>query len=94
MKTKELKITRIGNSRGIRIPADILRRYHMDSSVFLEERSEGILLRPAGPIQEKLSWEETAREMAVSREDWGEWDGTLADGLETLPWSDNKNETL
>jgi antitoxin component of MazEF toxin-antitoxin module len=90
MKTKELKITQIGNSRGIRIPAEILRRYHMDSSVFLEERSEGILLRPAEPIQEKLSWEETAQEMAASREDWGEWDGTLSDGLESLSWSDNK----
>jgi antitoxin component of MazEF toxin-antitoxin module len=86
MKTKELKITRIGNSRGIRIPAEILRRYHIGSSVLMEERSEGILLRPAGPIQEKLSWEETAHEMAVSREDWSEWDGALSDGLELLPW--------
>jgi antitoxin component of MazEF toxin-antitoxin module len=82
MKTKELKITRIGNSRGIRIPAEILRRYHIGSSVLMEERSECILLRPAGPIQEKLSWEETAQEMAVSREDWSEWGGTLSDGIE------------
>ena len=32
----------------------------------MEERSEGILLRPAGPVQEKLSWEETAKAMALS----------------------------
>ncbi len=90
MKTKELKITRIGNSRGIRIPADILRRYHMDSSVLLEERIEGILLRSAEPIQEKLSWAQTAEAMAVSQEDWSEWDGTFSDGLESLPWPDTK----
>ncbi len=90
MKTKELKITRIGNSRGIRIPADILRRYNMDTSVLLEERSEGILLRSVGPIQEKLSWAQTAEAMANSREDWSEWDATISDGLESLPWPDTQ----
>jgi antitoxin component of MazEF toxin-antitoxin module len=77
MKTKELKITRIGNSRGIRIPADILRRYHMDSSVLMEERSEGILLRPAGLIQEKLGlrtfvWVDLAPRRKARK---GNWEG-------------------
>src|SRR5947208_849863 len=33
-----------------------------------------------------LSWEETAREMAAANEDWSEWDVTLADGLDDIPW--------
>jgi hypothetical protein len=48
----------------------------------------GTLLRPTGPAVEKLSWEETAREMAASREDWSAWDATAADGLDDLPWQD------
>ena len=82
----ELKVARIGNSRGVRLPATTLRRYHIDASVIMEERNDGILLRPARPTMEKLSWEDTAREMAASGEDWSEWDVMLADGLEAIPW--------
>lgn len=89
MKTKELKLTRIGNSRGIRIPADTLKRYHMGASVLMDEQVEGILLRP-GPVKTaRLSWEDTAREMAASEEDWTEWDTVTADGLETIPWEES-----
>jgi hypothetical protein len=52
----------------------------------MEERSEGILLRPIEPAVEKLSWAETAREMAAHREDWSAWDTTAVDGLEGVPW--------
>ena len=81
-----LKVARIGNSRGVRLPAASLRRYRIGETVVMEERSEGILLRPAGPVVEKLSWEDTAREMAARREDWSAWDATAADGLDDLPW--------
>jgi antitoxin MazE len=86
MKTTELKVIRIGNSRGVRLPISCLRRYRIGESVILEERSEGILLCPAGPVQEKLSWEETAQAMANAKKDWREWDATLSDGLDSLPW--------
>lgn len=56
----------------------------------MEERSEGILLRPLGPVVKKLTWEETAREMTASREDWSEWDTTAVDGLENLPWQGDR----
>ena len=82
----KLKVARIGNSRGVRLPAASLRRYRIGESVVMEERSEGILLRPTGPAVEKLSWEETAHEMAASREDWRAWDTAAADGLDDLPW--------
>ncbi len=86
MKSVELKIARIGNSRGVRLPAATLDRYHIGERVVMEERSDGILLRPAGEAPLKLSWAETAREMAAAGEDWSEWDATAADGLDTAPW--------
>lgn len=81
-----LKVARIGNSRGVRLPAASLRRYRIGETVVMEERGEGILLRPTGPMVEKLSWDDTAREMAASREDWIAWDTVAADGLDDLPW--------
>ena len=87
MTTMELKVARIGNSRGIRFPAATLRRYRIGQSVIMEERSDGIMLRPAGPSVEKLSWEATAREMAAAGEGWGDWNAAVADGLDDIPWN-------
>jgi len=86
MEPTELKVARIGNSRGIRIPARTLERYRIGATIVMEERSDGILLRPPGPASPKLSWEETAREMVAQREDWTAWDATAADGLQEIPW--------
>ena len=86
MAIRKLKVARIGNSRGVRLPADALRRYRIGDTVLMEERAEGILLRPTGPAVQKLSWEETAREMAASREDWTAWETATGDGLDALPW--------
>lgn len=86
MADRELRITRIGNSRGIRLPAETLRRYGIGDSVLMEERADGIFLRPVAGV-EKLSWEETAREMVAAAEDWSEWDAVSADGLDDIPWN-------
>ena len=94
MKPVELKIARIGNSKGIRVPAATLHRYGIGATIVMEERSDGILLRPAGRTAAKLSWEDTAREMALSGEDWSELDSTTADGLEALPWNTPKAPRL
>ncbi len=88
MKASELKVARIGNSRGVRIPAKTLARYHIGDSVIMEERPDGILLRAHGSRVAKLSWEDTATQMAASGEDWSEWETTSADGLSDLEWSD------
>jgi len=86
MKPVELKVARIGNSRGVRIPAATLARYEVADAVIMEERSDGILLRAPGSANPKLSWEDTAREMASDAEEWGDWDSTLSDGLEGIQW--------
>ena len=86
MKPRELKVARIGNSRGVRIPAATLERYHIGETVVMEERSDGILLRPHGPANPKLSWDDTAREMASEAENWADWESMAADGLDQIPW--------
>ena len=86
MKTVELKVARIGNSRGVRLPADVLRRYAIGDSVVMEEQEEGVMLRPITCGEKKLSWEETARQMATAGEDWSEWDSTVSDGLSSAAW--------
>ena len=78
MKSSEAKLTRIGNSRGIRLPAELIRKHQLDRGVLLEEREGEIVLRPK-KTPKKLSWEETARQMAASDEDWSDWQAP-ADG--------------
>jgi mRNA interferase MazF len=90
MKVQELKVARIGNSRGVRLPASSLKRYAVGAELVMEERAEGILLRPKGPGVEKLSWEETAREMSGGGEDWSDWDALDGEGLDSVPWEDPK----
>ena len=81
MKTAVLKVSRIGNSRGIRLPAALLRKYHITDTIIAEEKADEIVLRPARGSRPKLSWEETANAMAAAKEDWSEWESVSADGL-------------
>lgn len=82
MKTVELTVTRVGNSRGVRLPANVLRRYRIRDKVIMEQRPDEIALRPVR--SGKLTWEETAKAMASTKEDWSDWDSTVADGLREL----------
>ena len=84
----QLVVARIGNSRGVRIPAVTLKRFRIGDRVIMEEREEGILLRPIRAVGPKLSWDDTASAMALEIEDWSDWDVTLADGLEQLAWEE------
>lgn len=83
-----LKIIAIGNSRGVRLPQALLRRYGMADEITLEELPEGLLLR--GSASAKLSLKQTftemAREQAAGLEDWRDLDGTAADGLDHIKW--------
>jgi hypothetical protein len=57
-------------------------------------KSPPSIATPGSPTVDKLSWEETAREMAASREDWSAWDAAAADGLGDLQWqADRKGQT-
>ena len=87
MRRLALKVARIGNSRGVRLPAATLARYQIGAEVIMEERSDGILLRPTTETGGKQSWEDTAREMAALTEDWSVWERTSGDGLDAVPWN-------
>ena len=78
--TREVKIVPIGNSKGIRLPKELLDRYGWGDRLTLEEVQEGIVLR--GEKTDQLSWEETYRAMAAEFEDWSDLDVAVADGLD------------
>jgi antitoxin MazE len=79
-KTLELKVVRIGNSRGVRLPKAVLERYQITDALVLEARDEGLLLR--GKKDARMTWAETYRDMARAKEDWSDLEGTVADGIE------------
>ncbi len=80
MTTRDVKLIAIGNSKGIRLPKALLQKYGWGDSLVLEETEEGIFLY--SNEKNKLSWKETYRAMAADREDWGDLDTTVADGLD------------
>ena len=68
-----LKLSRIGNSRGIRLPKRIIDRYGIEDEILVEERDDNLVLKPVRK-DKKLDWETTFKEMANSDENWDEWD--------------------
>ena len=79
-RTKDIKLIPIGNSKGIRLPKEILQKYGFSESVVLEEKEEGVLLHRKK--DNKLTWEETFKAMSEEKENWNDLDVTLMDGLE------------
>ncbi|HEX9785163.1 MAG TPA: AbrB/MazE/SpoVT family DNA-binding domain-containing protein [Opitutaceae bacterium] len=84
--TRLLKVVRIGNSRGVRLPAALLAKYRIGDKVSAEARPEGIVLKPVGG--EQLSWEGTFKDMAAeaasSGDEFADLDSTSTDGLDHL----------
>ena len=85
---RPLKIIAIGNSRGVRLPQALLRRYGMADQITLEERPEGLLLRGSvsGKASLKQTFTEMAREQASGAEDWSDLDRLASDGLNRVKW--------
>ena len=75
-----VKLTKIGNSKGVRLNKQLLNRYKFGDFIEVDELPDGLLLK--APIDQKLSWEETYKEMAESDEDWSDWDAVSSDGLD------------
>ncbi len=79
-KTVELKLVPIGNSRGVRLPKEIIERYAIEDTIVLEAHEEALVFR--NKHDKRLSWEDTFKAMAREREDWLDLDTTIADGLD------------
>ncbi|HNV46572.1 MAG TPA: AbrB/MazE/SpoVT family DNA-binding domain-containing protein [Spirochaetota bacterium] len=77
-----VKIVPIGNSRGIRIPAEILKQFRMDSQVELivNEGSGSITLRPVRTP--RTGWDEAFRRMRERSED----DLIIDDDIDLCEW--------
>jgi antitoxin MazE len=86
---KTLKLVKVGNSRGIRIPQALIQRYHFGDEVRITETSEGLILHAAD--EGKLSLDDSLAEMARDREAMAEaelWTCTLGDGLSNETFTD------
>jgi antitoxin MazE len=59
----------------------MIDKYHLHDALDLEEKEDGILIRSNRP-ENKLTWEETYREMAAEEEDWSDFDSLAGDGVE------------
>ena len=79
-KTVELKLVPIGNSRGVRLPKEIIERYAIEETIVLEVHEEALVFR--NKHDKRLSWEGTFKAMAREREDWRDFDAAIADGLD------------
>lgn len=80
--TKTLKLVQIGNSKGVRIPQELILRYQLADEVQLTETEAGLLLQRTG--SKKLSLKDSFAEMArdpATKAELAAWDATLADGL-------------
>ena len=77
----QAKLITIGNSKGIRLPKKIIEKYHLHDTLKLEEKKDGIFIKAEIP-ENKLTWEETFREMAGEQEDWSDLDNLSGDGVE------------
>jgi antitoxin MazE len=61
------KITRIGNSRGIRIPKPLLEQTGLEGEVELLVQDDQLVIRPAKPPRD--GWEEAFERMAAAGDD-------------------------
>ncbi len=77
----QAKLIDIGNSKGLRIPKNLINKYYLQTQLNLEEKADGILIRADVPVN-KLSWADTYRDMGKSKEDWSDWDSVVDDGFE------------
>lgn len=80
LRSRDIKLVPIGNSKGVRIPKVLLQKYGFNNSLLLEETDKGLLLRKKE--ESKLSWEDTYKAMVNEKEDWDDFNTTLLDGLE------------
>ncbi|MBI5603135.1 MAG: AbrB/MazE/SpoVT family DNA-binding domain-containing protein [Deltaproteobacteria bacterium] len=80
IRTRDVKLVPIGNSKGVRIPKALLQKYGLKNSLLIEETDRGLLLR--NKEENRLSWEDTYKAMADEKERWDDFDTTLLDGLE------------
>jgi len=86
MTSQTLKVVRIGNSRGVRLPAPLLAHYRIRDAVTVEPTADGILLKPKR--DGRLSWEDTFQalgaEQRAGADELRDMEAAAGDGLDSL----------
>jgi len=86
MQSQTLKIVRIGNSRGVRLPVPLLSHDRIGHAVIAERTAEGILLRPTR--DGRLSWDDTCRATGAEQrrkgDEFSDFESAAGDGLAAL----------
>ena len=67
MATLKVKIIRIGNSRGIRLPKAIIDQYQLTDEAELETRKDDLVIHPLNNPRE--GWETAFKEMKRAGDD-------------------------
>ncbi len=81
-QTYQARITRIGNSKGVRLPKELALSLGT-SEVILEKTAEGILIKARPAIPPLKEWAAIFANADTSAEpELDDWDITLSDGLE------------
>lgn len=57
----------------------VLEKHGFTQTIIVKDRVSALVFRPKKDT--KLSWEETAKEMAAEHEDWSDLEATVGDGL-------------
>lgn len=67
MNSIKVKIVRIGNSKGIRLPKSLLEQYNMKDEVLLETKKNAVVIRPLE--NPRAGWEESYKSMRSRGDD-------------------------
>ena len=74
----KVKLTRIGNSQGIRLPKTVIQQAGLTPELELEVGDGQVVLRPAG--KPRQNWEQEARACHAANEDaFDDWDSSAGD---------------
>ena len=61
MNSIKVKIVRIGNSKGIRLPKALIEQYNMKNEVLLETKKDAVVIHPVE--NPRAGWEESFKRM-------------------------------
>ncbi len=80
----KVKITRIGNSKGIRIPKPILEQLRIEKEVELETDGDSLIIRSTRELRK--GWDAAFKKMAQRRDD----KLILGDDPHSSKWDENE----
>ena len=67
MNSIKVKIVRIGNSKGIRLPKALIEQYNMKNEVLLETKKDAVVIHPVE--NPRAEWEESFKRMRSRGDD-------------------------